>query len=753
MEKGAKTSRKAAATAKPATAGALLERAEKERLQFRALTLANPNYFGNLKDSPLTPKKPILKNVTYEELKCVGFNPQTEHLEAVVHIKQTIGYGGSLCEQGSREYVRFYLSFDGGVTWDDQGMAGFAVHNTPGPKPLEFSVRLRIDPAKKFCIFENLPRALAILSWDYPPPPDQPAFNPVYGNRLETNIQIGAFHFLHLKEFLEIVKIKEIPPFVDTLDLDQKLLAKPPVGPGPVELAPVYLKSGVQPHRLLFNEIALALTKPAAAETLSAPAIVSVLDGAKIKLADVIEAFLTTDGDTSYEELHCLGMSQGAINWLTATFKVKKTCGYLGGLCTSGSKEYIAFWVDWEDGAGWSYVGTGEVIVHDLDHLPAGGVSYSVSIPINTLAHQQPCNLGPRTARVRAILSWETPPPPGNPNLVPRWGNREETRILLPPGPAIVPEDHKMYTDSVGNMAVCDIDQATGLATGPGQIAAFSANQSPFGGSIRITGFIVNPPNAMANPAQTLKYRVSVRKLNDLGVPVTGWQPLTNAFDIVITEQNGVGLPVQYHHLQEIDSTGFYTYWEQAYVNQWRQVALDKLASWETRGLAAGLWEITVEVKLPGGAILPPGTISCASGGTRSNVIVCLDNAAPSAHVAITGYLPAGASGTPIPASNCGTFMKKEKIVGTYSTYDAHLHWRTKSLHVEPTGPAHGAAPVITILSTGAAGENGTWELDTSGMDPCGYIMYLWTEDRTIVDSGTIGWENGHSCGFCVRVG
>lgn len=46
---------------------ALVSRFEKERKQFRALVLANPNYFGNLKVSPFQPVLNIQSNTTYEE--------------------------------------------------------------------------------------------------------------------------------------------------------------------------------------------------------------------------------------------------------------------------------------------------------------------------------------------------------------------------------------------------------------------------------------------------------------------------------------------------------------------------------------------------------------------------------------------------------------------------------------------------------------------------------------------------------------
>lgn len=59
---------------------------ERERAQFRALFLSNPNYFGKLLESPFTPVVPISGNTHYEELACVGYHPQQERLEAVVYV-------------------------------------------------------------------------------------------------------------------------------------------------------------------------------------------------------------------------------------------------------------------------------------------------------------------------------------------------------------------------------------------------------------------------------------------------------------------------------------------------------------------------------------------------------------------------------------------------------------------------------------------------------------------------------------------
>jgi hypothetical protein len=96
-----------------------------ERGAFKFLLLSNPNYFGNLIESPFKVVLPISGNTHYEELGCVGFHPQQERLEAVIYIYQPSGYGTDICGPGTTEYVRFYLSFDNGATWQDQGMSSF----------------------------------------------------------------------------------------------------------------------------------------------------------------------------------------------------------------------------------------------------------------------------------------------------------------------------------------------------------------------------------------------------------------------------------------------------------------------------------------------------------------------------------------------------------------------------------------------------------------------------------------------------
>jgi hypothetical protein len=138
--------------------------------------------------------------------------------------------------------------------------------------------------------------------------------------------------------------------------------------------------------------------------------------------------------------------------------------------------------------------------------------------------------------------------------------------------------------DTVGNMAVCDIDKSTGLASGSGILAGFTANESPFGGLVTVSGFITNPPHVLDGETP-MNYRVSVRPHDPSKTDAENpWQPLRNDFDITVTEKQGAGSPNQYQLTQSADADGFYTYREDPPPGDWRYVAGRVLARWPTRG-------------------------------------------------------------------------------------------------------------------------------------------------------------------------
>ncbi len=80
---------------------------ELERLEFKALLLQNPNYFGNLKNVAWEPVKHKVNDTRYEELTCIGYNPKFERLEAVVYIKRSYGYGSGICNDGLLNMLDF----------------------------------------------------------------------------------------------------------------------------------------------------------------------------------------------------------------------------------------------------------------------------------------------------------------------------------------------------------------------------------------------------------------------------------------------------------------------------------------------------------------------------------------------------------------------------------------------------------------------------------------------------------------------
>ncbi len=180
------------------------------RTQFRALLAVNPNYFGNLAESPFQVVLPIQGNTFYEEIGCVGYHPQQEYLEAVVYVNQPSGYSGSVCLAGSLEYVRFYLSFDNGASWQDQGLSSVRVWDIPegteGKKRLEYAVSLKVDPPRKFCKFNPLIQVRAILSWNNPPPANQPNWVPVWGEVQDATVQVEPFKFIVLPDLIKIAK-------------------------------------------------------------------------------------------------------------------------------------------------------------------------------------------------------------------------------------------------------------------------------------------------------------------------------------------------------------------------------------------------------------------------------------------------------------------------------------------------------------------------------------------------------------------
>lgn len=708
----------------------------RERTRFRALLVGNPNYFGNLVESPFKPILKITGNTTYEEIGCVGFHPQHERLEAVVYVKQPFGYGGDVCQPGTPEYVRFFISFDGGATWSDQGMESFTAHDIPegteGAKRLEYDLSRTINPPNRLCLFENVAKVRAILSWNAPVPPD-PNFVPIWGDVHDTWINIDGRKLFPFGDLVAELDLQIPPEIAELIDPAGPVTTVAPKELSLPELAQLYKGTDVETHRFALPELHKLVNQPAISTNLTAGL------GLGLDFGDLAEILFPTDGNTSYEELECVGFNP-TLNVLAGVIRLKKASGYSGGPCTAGSREYVTFWADTNtNGTFETCLGTAMVTVHDISTMPKEGLELSVFLPMDVSKLRRPCAEGPVVVPIRAILSWQVAPPCFNPNYVPVWGNREETLIEIPAGRRPLPGEFLPYLYSVCNVASCSIDPVTGLATG----------DRPFGAGLNIEGEI---PAALAlGTDDTLKYQVSVRPLD----PVPGvWQRLTNSFGVTVT--GGVGFWASSSPLtQDVDGDDFYTYREYGTPpGPWRRVTSPNrtLAVWNSAP-NEGRWEIMVIAKdTLTNIVYAAGTVECVvDGSTRTNIVVRLDQKVPVVALAITGF---SENGGPVqPAIDCATFVQGMTVHGTYSVADEHFG--TLTLTVEPAASANGATVVPPQRVYGApdfvptTGEAGTWSLDTTGMDPCGYTVRLHAWDRTIVGCGG-PWRDEVFVGFCL---
>ena len=679
-----------------------MARVERERAQFRRLLVSNPNYFGNLKGSELSPVKKIAGDTTYEELSCVGLNPDTDRLEATVHVKRSTGYGGSdLCAPGSTEYVRFFLDYGSG--WEDAGVAAFAAHDVPdrkechgdGDKPLVYVVTQTIDPRRKPCKTPVLPKVRAILSWNQEPPAGDATFTPVWGNVLDRHVQIRKRTWL-IKEVFDLADIAEVPK--ELFEFEEQPIPLPdPPELGLEQLVAAYeiqgkrgaKKLSVEPHRLGFAQIQALIEQSTASPDLLA-ANAATWKKLGLDLFKAVGELGEVQGNVSYEELDCLGLDVNR-EQLVATFRVKKASGYSGGPCTNGSLERVAFWADWDDGCEWEYLGTAEMRVRDFP-IPVGGLHYAAILPVNLLEARSSCKRA-KVGRVRAVLSWSSPPSTSDPDAVPFWGNRIDAHVQLPPGPkvsTVAPLFHR-----IGGIRDDDIDNSTGLTT---PTALFDngfppdglLRPCPFAGRVVITG----PPF----PGNL--YRVQVRQL-----PSGGWTSVANPF---------VVQPLVGPAYTKSPVLGDYFSYEAFLANPDLT-----LAWWQSGG--DELWEVKLDILGVPGSVVQ--RVQLKNSGVEDAQI---DIAA---------------------GGNCGRFAVGATLNGTFVARDPYLG--AYSLGTSPfAAPAGQLVPTGGTSQTPVAGS--PWTLDTTGMAACGYVVNLHVRDRAIVNSHGANHHRNAAVGFCL---
>lgn len=686
----------------PAVADGVLKAAyPKERAQYKALLTFNPNHFGSFDNAPLPPVLPMAGNTYYEELGCVGYHPQQEMLEGVVYVYQPSGYGGALCSGGSTEYVRFYLSFDNGATWQDQGLTSFRAWDVPegteGSRRLEYAVQMKVDPARQLCWSgSRLIRMRGILSWNAPPPPNSPNWNPPWGNRRDATILVEPQKFFVLDDVFTQIKVKLPFALKQTLDL-QAPVAAPPKALSVPELASLYEKSAVPPQRFAFQQLhALAFGKAAPTPEL----VAQQLPGLKLdpKLVDVLFPQGETDGDTSYEELTCIGLDPNLPDTLVGIVHVKRSSGFNGGPCTAGSTEYVSWWIDADrNGSFDTFLGTASVKLHDIANLPAEGVHLAVRLPVDLAEYRQRCKAGPALLPVRAILSWQVPVPGNEPGRVPTWGNREETMVMLTPSGVVNAPAGQIAI--LGGVPTSMIGDADGLTTDD---AVFAHNNSPIDGHAPFRGRVTVQGAPIAGG------RYQLRAVNEIDGSFVVMTPT-----LTLTRSDG---STWEHKADEATQTYAYVPFEQN-VN-------GLLSYWDSTG--SGRWVVTLTTLA--------GTTPTGTDSHR----IQLDNTDPVAQISIT-------SGT----GNCGKFASGSTIQGVFTATDLNLlSWR---IGIKPPG-LNDPGEAVTAPFEGFTPEpSRAWSLNTAGMVACGYIAELVVTDRSIVNSAFQGRSVAASVGFCLE--
>ncbi len=686
----------------------------------------------------------VANNTYWEELVCVGFNPELGQLEAVVSIKRSTGYSGGLCTDGSTEYVRFFIDWGDGHGFQNVGLTSFKAHNIsdvpPGPQhPLHYMVYLPLDDEKfrKCCDIPVLPRVRAILSWNKIPSID-PNQVPYYGNHIDADIQIQPLD-TNIRCMLEAGIIKKDSILLESIDLEATI---PKLKPKPVpwsKLLSAYKEAEVPDHRLVY-EAAYPMLKGGEALSLAAAQMdITKVEELKINIDEVVEILSEAEANVTYEEMVCIGLNT-ASDILGAVIHVKKPYGYSGNLCQKGSMEYVAFWADWNnDGTYDEYLGTAGVKVHDIPKIRKDGLFYGVLLPANFTEKLKDCK-DPNIVRIRAVLSWAVPPSTVNPDDLNYWGNRLDAVVQIRPGKST--EDLMELLYDVGNVPIENISPVTFLANpsvGPLDPTDCSApnRDRPFGGNVRIGGRIYN-----TGPPETVHYQVQYAPHG-----TANWKPVTytHTFELMHPNPFDPKYPKEIRTVHSAD--GWFPYLENPLTTPPILERTARFAVWNT-GSLEGVYDLrlayTKDYPITPGSVIHYSLI----------VTIVLDNTnytvSPTQNPVVdTAYM----LDLVIDGGDCRSYKQGTKIKGHLRALDEHF-WKW-ILELQPTTHTHGTQALPPCRSYGSLLDKGdgnaVWTLDTSKLDKCGYTLTLWAYDRTIVNSnGAVVHWNKKAVGFSV---
>ena len=696
----------------------------KQITAFRSQSLMNSNLIQPI----FFPK---VKGITHwEELECVGYNPDTSQIEAIVHVKRSSGYSGNLCSLGSPEFIRFFIDYKDGKGFQDLGLSSFRAHDISeapaGPQhPIAYMAIKELDVSgkKKFCNNEVIVTIRAILSWNQIPSTN-PNQVPNYGNMLDAEAVLKPFNFVFpggpiviqpnnpiLANFSEFNKIQNVTEF------DAASFIK------------INLEKKVSPGRAMTQLLTIA--NESNNKSLSAQLEKLNLEELGINIDDFTLELGSKDFNVGYEEIVSVGMNT-AQDTLGAVIDIKRPVGYGGNLCKKGSLEYVSFFADFNNnGVFEKYLGTTFVRVHDISTIPAEGLKYAVFLKTDLSKYLKKC-ADPQIIRIRALLSWSTPPNPSNPEQQVAWGNRMDRLVQL--RPKTTNQTSLIY--SVGNVSLDDISPVTNLAY-PGN--ASRGNNRPWGGAITLKGGIDN-----SGLPGTTKYRVEYSQNGVDFSPVTLKQGITT-----INFSNPLN-PYTYHLLE--DPNGWFPYLANHNPANLTVIQNQVLATWPSH-LNEGKYYLRVSyTKL--NPIVNPTSIEHSA-----MVAIKLDNRrfrvdnTPNNTLDINFDID-----MTIDGGVCKTYEQGHQMTGKAKVRDQYFGGY--DLNIQPNSQIINSTGLINydagaVLDNANINEFGPtsddFNVDTSKLNKCGYTLRLRGYERTIINNSHLFPHGDKYIGFAIK--
>jgi hypothetical protein len=669
-------------------------------------------------------------SITYwEQLLCVGFNPDVSRLEAVVRIKQPNGYSGGLCSTGSHEFVRFFVDYHDGAGFQDAGLTSFKVSDIPdaapySKHPLHYMVYvfLNDEAHRRFtnCDTAIIPTVRAVLSWNSIPSVN-PADIPHFGNVVNADIQLKRKRIIFWGDLIKELGIQEKLDVLPQVDEEFKLPVIDKPLPPVEQFYKMYKGAGVEDHRTFYTSLVPQLPEVAKQSTAAPVFDLDIISKIGVNIGDITKVitnpiFDNDKANVTYEELTCVGLHTNS-DTLGAVIRLKKATGFSGNLCTAGSKEYVAFWADWNnDGTFDEYLGTTSVTVHDISNMPKDGLFYNVALPLDFSKRLKSCEL-PNVVRIRGVMSWQTLPSTTDPNALNFYGNRIDVRVQIRPG---VQDGGKLGINlfDVNGVALSNIDQVAigtrGLAYSS---AVFPGAAYPFGGLIKLSGMFTN-----SGPSGTTFYKVQF-----LDTSGGTWQDVMDKQKFQIIESSILTL-----HDQDPSLSGGWLTYLPAVPSKAEKLSL--LAFWDS-GSRNGLYKIRVlYTKDP---LHAPANISY-SGETY----VYLDNTGYTVNGAPSATLdPASTLDVIIAGGDCKFYNKGDVISGQLKVIDQFFSNWSFSLqpaaHITPLGTPLSTFIIPSSRSCVSLADNGNnglaFTIDTKYLQSCGYTIRLSATDRSLV--------------------